>query len=89
MKFPDVQGGDIGSFSNRVARSPVHYTRDKTHPVGATRRSPLHPRVPANKPGPEPQSIGSTWPEFNPRPPNGINGKINIGGQNSAGVQNL
>ena len=39
-------------------------TRDKTRPVGATRRSPLHPCVSTNKPRPAPQSIGSIMAGF-------------------------
>ena len=73
----------------RVARSPIHYTRDKIRPVGATRRSPLHPRVPTNIPRPEPQSIVSTTTGIQSAITKWINGKINIGRQNSVGVQNF
>ena len=46
-------------------RGPLYIKiRDKTRPVGATRRSPLHPCVSTNKPRPEPQSIGSIMAGF-------------------------
>ncbi len=63
--------------------------RDKIRPVGATRRSPLHPRVPTNIPRPEPQPIVSTTTGIQSAITKRINGKINIGGQNSVWVQNF